>query len=258
MITLSEYAERKHLDPERLHKWGVRDGLLILYANEDREVVAIRKRADWREFRWEPNSEIVPYGLWKHWPYDKNIYLVEGESDAHTLWHHHIPALGIPGASMWRDDWRQYTAHHRRVVIREPGDGGALFVRSLAESYGGIHYATMEPYKDVSEAHIELGAEFPDFFHRQVTKTIYWDRPPAPKREQREHREGDYGPELLKLAEQHVEKLKERTPGDFWGLCPFHAEKTPSFHINANTGVFKCFGCGAAGGLKDFRERVKA
>jgi DNA primase len=33
------------------------------------------------------------------------------------------------------------------------------------------------------------------------------------------------------------------------GLCPFHADRTPgSFHVNLETGGFKCFSCGASGG----------
>ena len=31
------------------------------------------------------------------------------------------------------------------------------------------------------------------------------------------------------------------------GLCPFHNEKTPSFHVDADKGFYKCFGCGKAG-----------
>ena len=31
------------------------------------------------------------------------------------------------------------------------------------------------------------------------------------------------------------------------GCCPFHNEKTPSFHVKDNKGIFKCFGCGASG-----------
>ncbi|MBA5779512.1 DNA primase [Stappia sp. F7233] len=35
--------------------------------------------------------------------------------------------------------------------------------------------------------------------------------------------------------------------GDFWGCCPFHGEKTPSFHCEDGKGIYKCFGCGATG-----------
>ncbi|MEX2045122.1 MAG: CHC2 zinc finger domain-containing protein, partial [Opitutus sp.] len=31
------------------------------------------------------------------------------------------------------------------------------------------------------------------------------------------------------------------------GLCPFHNEKTPSFHVDSDKGFYKCFGCGKAG-----------
>ncbi|MCL2331590.1 MAG: CHC2 zinc finger domain-containing protein, partial [Proteobacteria bacterium] len=31
---------------------------------------------------------------------------------------------------------------------------------------------------------------------------------------------------------------------DFWGCCPFHNEKTPSFKVNEEMGRYYCFGCG--------------
>ena len=40
----------------------------------------------------------------------------------------------------------------------------------------------------------------------------------------------------------------------FKGLCPFHAEKTPSFHVNRDKGFFHCFGCGAGGDVFKFLE----
>jgi len=43
-------------------------------------------------------------------------------------------------------------------------------------------------------------------------------------------------------------KQKSRpSAGDFWACCPFHQEKSPSFHILDNKGLFKCFGCGEKG-----------
>ena len=44
------------------------------------------------------------------------------------------------------------------------------------------------------------------------------------------------------LIGQYV-PLKKRG-NDLVGLCPFHAEKTPSFHVHPDRGFFKCFGCG--------------
>ncbi|MDR0625304.1 MAG: DNA primase [Holosporales bacterium] len=39
----------------------------------------------------------------------------------------------------------------------------------------------------------------------------------------------------------------QRKGADFWGCCPFHKEKTPSFKVDVNMGFFHCFGCGAHG-----------
>ena len=39
------------------------------------------------------------------------------------------------------------------------------------------------------------------------------------------------------------------------GLCPFHAEKSPSFTVNDDKGFFHCFGCGAHGDVIGFVMR---
>lgn len=49
-----------------------------------------------------------------------------------------------------------------------------------------------------------------------------------------------------------VVTLKKAGSGRFKGLCPFHNEKTPSFHVSADKGFYKCFGCGKAGDILSF------
>lgn len=40
------------------------------------------------------------------------------------------------------------------------------------------------------------------------------------------------------------------------GLCPFHKEKTPSFHVRDDKGYYHCFGCGAHGNIFDFLMKL--
>jgi DNA primase len=49
-----------------------------------------------------------------------------------------------------------------------------------------------------------------------------------------------------------------RRVGQNWvGLCPFHAERTPSFTVRETTGRYRCFGCGAAGDVFTFVQEVE-
>jgi DNA primase len=46
----------------------------------------------------------------------------------------------------------------------------------------------------------------------------------------------------------------KKTGATYKGLCPFHGERTPSFHVNRDKGFFHCFGCGAGGDVFKFLE----
>jgi DNA primase len=43
---------------------------------------------------------------------------------------------------------------------------------------------------------------------------------------------------------------------NYLGLCPFHSERTPSFTVNEEKGIFHCFGCGAGGNIFNFLMRA--
>lgn len=44
----------------------------------------------------------------------------------------------------------------------------------------------------------------------------------------------------------------------FYGLCPFHKEKTPSFTVDDSSETFHCFGCGAEGDVDDFIRKIES
>jgi DNA primase len=55
---------------------------------------------------------------------------------------------------------------------------------------------------------------------------------------------------MIKLVGEYT-RLENRG-GDWWGCCPFHNEKTPSFHVRPDKKTYHCFGCGKGGGLINF------
>ncbi|MEV7972186.1 DNA primase [Cellulomonas sp. NPDC089187] len=50
--------------------------------------------------------------------------------------------------------------------------------------------------------------------------------------------------------------LKTAGVGSMKGLCPFHDERTPSFHVRPQVGLYHCFGCGEGGDVIDFVQKV--
>ena len=72
--------------------------------------------------------------------------------------------------------------------------------------------------------------------------------------------------------DEFVERVNERTDiysvvsryvqltqkgGRFWGSCPFHNEKTPSFCVSPDKGFFYCFGCGTGGNAFKFLSLIE-
>ncbi len=59
--------------------------------------------------------------------------------------------------------------------------------------------------------------------------------------------------EAADLVEVAGDYVKLKRSGRSWkGLCPFHDENTPSFHVTPDLGIYKCFGCGASGDVFNF------
>lgn len=57
--------------------------------------------------------------------------------------------------------------------------------------------------------------------------------------------------DLKGIVEEYV-TLRSAGVGSFKGLCPFHDERTPSFHVRPGVGTYHCFGCGEHGDVISF------
>jgi DNA primase len=62
--------------------------------------------------------------------------------------------------------------------------------------------------------------------------------------------------DIVRIVGDYV-KLKKAGAQNFSGLCPFHAEKTPSFSVHATRQFFHCFGCGQSGDVFTFVQKVE-
>lgn len=61
--------------------------------------------------------------------------------------------------------------------------------------------------------------------------------------------------DIVDVISQYVQLKKKGA--NYWGLCPFHGEKTPSFSVNANQQFYHCFGCHAGGDAINFIQKVE-
>lgn len=171
--TLEAYAKAKGLPVEFLERLRLREqkyqgktAIRIPYLDEAGEEVAVRYRTALEKvegsddrFRWKSGSKAMLYGLWRLAQIREAGYvvLVEGESDCHTLWHHGIPALGIPGSGTFKPDWSEYLEGVGKVyAVVEPDQGGEALWERLAASplRERLYRVELEEAEDVSGLHV--------------------------------------------------------------------------------------------------------
>ncbi|MBI5062136.1 MAG: DNA primase, partial [Desulfatitalea sp.] len=61
---------------------------------------------------------------------------------------------------------------------------------------------------------------------------------------------------IVEVISEHV--VLKKAGRNYLGLCPFHAEKTPSFTVSAEKQIFYCFGCHAGGNVFSFLMQREA
>ncbi len=170
---LPTYASAKRLPADYLASLGLQTVytggqpcIRIPYYDADGTETGARMRVSMtskNRFKWRKGSKLAPYGLWllAGWQDRGFVVLVEGESDAQTLWHYDIPALGIPGAGTWRAEWAEHVEGLTVFVWQEPDAAGGGFAERVGESLSDCLVITAPAgRKDASECHI-LGDDVP-------------------------------------------------------------------------------------------------
>ncbi len=172
--TLADYASLKQLSVDSLRSYGLSEirylgnpAIRIPYTDERGAVIATRFRTALTKgegpdnrFKWKGGDKPCLYGLWRLDIAQKAGYvvLVEGESDCHTLWHHSIPAVGIPGATNWNEtrDATHFEGIPIIYVVIEPDTGGAAVRKWLAKSSirDRVRLVSLGEYNDASALHV--------------------------------------------------------------------------------------------------------
>lgn len=188
-ITVKSYGLQKRLPEEFLLGLGIRNSkngeyISIPYFDENQRIITTRMRmhpgASTR-FKWMRGSSGVPklYGIWKLQEARNAGYvvIVEGESDAQTLWLHGIPAVGIPGATTFNAEYAKLILDIPKIYFHQEPDKGGLAARKhiaqgLVEAeYTGQFYIVScggSGAKDPSELYAKEGEKF----HEQFSELI--------------------------------------------------------------------------------------
>lgn len=197
-LTVERYAAAKRLPVPLLEsarlktvRYGGGTAVVMPYRNADGTEAAARFRLSMdgpERFRWKTGARPCLYGL------DRldaaraagYVVIVEGESDCHTLWHHGIPAVGIPGASNWNEqrDAPPLSGIPAVYVVMEPDTGGEAVRRSLSTSsirdrarLVDLNAAT--GYPDVSAVHMADPEAFAARWQTAVAAAVPFPEPEA-------------------------------------------------------------------------------
>jgi len=106
------------------------------------------------------------------------VVIVEGESDAQTLWFHHVPAVGLPGVATWKAGWASHFGAIPVIyVFLEPDRGGdamAEWVGRCHEIRERVRFVKVPGVKDPSELHCQGPDEFRAAWEAAIRSAVPW------------------------------------------------------------------------------------
>jgi hypothetical protein len=188
--TLENYATYTGLPVAFLKNLGLKEyrhlgepAVSMPYLDENGEVLLTRSRVSLAckpKVKTRKGDKHRLYGLWKLGEGRGAGYawLVEGESDAQTLWYHKEPAVGIPGANGWKTEWASDLEGIARlyfVVEDEAGESCWEKLCATPEIRDRLYRVELEGAKDVSELHKRDPDRFADRLREALEFAEAWE-----------------------------------------------------------------------------------
>ncbi len=148
-------------------------GVGIPYHDATGAEIAVKRRTALKATEgsyWPKGQPLAAYGSWRIDRANRAgfLILVEGESDCWALWHHGLPALGIPGANAVKTVDKEHVEAVPTVYVhREPDNGGTAFVEGVRRRLADLGFAgkafelrMREGVKDPADLHAHEPEQF--------------------------------------------------------------------------------------------------
>jgi DNA primase len=208
------------------------------------------------------------------------VVICEGEFDRLVLEARGFPAVtSTGGAGSFLPAWAPYFEHIRRVYI--------CFDRDAAGAAGAAHVKAILPQAKMVRLPREVGekGDVTDFFVRLGKSRVDFEillaaaaadddeessgaapapgprgpKPVPPRRPNAVARRAEHLKQAIPIQDVIATYAELRPSGaHLVCLCPFHAEKTPSFAVYPETGTYYCFGCRAHGDVVTFMRHKES
>ena len=167
-LTLEAFAKAKGFEVDFLRNYGVEEqaGKVVFHYHLMNGQKAARQRirlslSGDKRFIWNKSEgKPTPYGLQyvsaAHKRGIKDLYLVEGESDALTLWLHGLTAIGVPGADMTKLLQAPHVNGFTQVfIVKENDQGGETFEKGLVGRLAEIEYRGEVRVLEMAQAEVK-------------------------------------------------------------------------------------------------------
>jgi hypothetical protein len=194
-ITLAQLAEHKRLPRPFLESLGLADlpggGVAISYYDAAGNELVVKRRTALKATEgsyWPTGVPLVAYGQNRlgHANRAGFLIVVEGESDCWALWHHEVPALGIPGSGAAKTLEQEHLACVSTVYVhREPDKSGETFVKGILARLTELGFAGKvfelrmpDGLKDPADLHAQGGATFKAKLEKAICDSTQKELPP--------------------------------------------------------------------------------